>query len=137
MALDPKISYAAANIEADALAAACNSGKLRIYDNTGAIPTNCDDSIGTNVLLAELTMNATAFGAAANGVITANAITADSSANATGTANFFRIWNSAGTTAYIQGTVGTASADMIINSTAIQSGAAVSCSALTHTIPRE
>jgi hypothetical protein len=95
MATNPQISYAAANAEADALAPLMNSGKLRIY--SGTVPTRADDSIGDAVLLAELTMNATAFGAANNGVITAGAITADSSANASGTASFFRIWDSAGT----------------------------------------
>ena len=133
MATNPQISYAAANAEADALAPLMNSGKLRIY--TGAAPTRCDDA-ATGTQLAELTMNATAFGASSNGVITANAITADSSADATGTAGYFRVWNSAGTTAYIQGNVSTSGADMNMNSTAIQSGAAVSVSSLTHTVVR-
>lgn len=134
MATNPQISYAAANAEADALAPLMNSGKLRIYD--GAVPTRADDAIGASTLLAELTMNGTAFGASVNGVITANAITADASANNTGTASYYRIWDSAGTTCYIQGTVGTATSDMILNSVAISSGAAVTVTALTHTVVR-
>lgn len=134
MANNPQISYTTANLEANAITAAMNSGKLRIYD--GAVPARADDAIGGSALLAELTMNVTAFGASANGVITANAITADASANASGTATYYRIWDSAGTTCYIQGTVGTASADMILNSVAISSGAAVTVTALTHTVVR-
>lgn len=134
MATNPQISYAAANAEANALAPLMNSGKLRIYDST--VPTRADDAIGASVLLAELTMNATAFGASSNGVITANAITADASANNSGTATYYRIWDSAGTTCYIQGTVGTATSDMILNSVAISAGAAVTVTALTHTVVR-
>jgi UDP-N-acetylmuramyl tripeptide synthase len=133
MATNPQISYAAANAEANALAPLMNSGKLRIY--SGTIPTRTDDVIGAAVLLAELTMNATAFGASANGVITANAITGANAGN-TGTASFYRIWDSAGTTAYIQGTVGTATSDMIVGSVAFSAGAAVTCTALTHTVVR-
>lgn len=134
MATNPQISYAAADAEANALAPLMNSGKLRIYD--GTVPTRCDDSIGASVLLAGLVMNSTAFGASSNGVITAGAITQDSSADATGTATYFRIWDSAGTTAYIQGTVGTSGADLNLNSVAISAGAAVSVTSLTHTVVR-
>lgn len=133
MANNPQLSYAAVNAEANALAPLMNSGKLRIY--SGAVPTRADDSIGAAVLLAELTMGATAFGAASNGVLTANAITGANAGN-TGTASFFRIWDSAGTTCCIQGTVGTSASDLNLNSVAISSGAAVSVTALTHTVVR-
>lgn len=133
MANNPQISYAAANAEGDALGPLMNSGKLRIY--SGTIPTRCDDAIGAAVLLAELTMGATAFGATANGVMTANAITGANAGNA-GTPSFYRVWNSAGTTAYLQGTAGTASSDLILNSSPISAGAAVSVTALTHTVVR-
>jgi hypothetical protein len=133
MANNLQLSYAAVNAEANALAPLMNSGKLRIYDGTP--PTHCDDALSGNNLLAELTMNATAFGAAANGVLTANAITGNNAA-LSGTASFYRIFNSAASTAYIQGTVGTATADLILNSVAISAGAAVSIASLTHTVPR-
>lgn len=137
MAHNPQLSYAAVNAQADALAALCNNGKLRIY--SGSVPVRADDSIGAAVQLAELTMGATAFGAASNGVITANAITQDSAADASGTASFFRIWNTAGTTCYLQGTVGTVAAgteDLQLNSVVLSAGAAVSVSALAHTVVR-
>ena len=133
MAQNPQLSYAAVNAEANALAPCMNSGKLRIY--SGTIPTRCDDSLGAAVLLAEPTMGATAFGSASNGVLTANAITG-ANAGVTGTPSFFRIFDSAGTTAYILGTTGTASADLILNAASTTAGVAVSVTALTHTVVR-
>ena len=131
MANNPKLSNAAASAEADALATLLNTGYLRIYD--GAQPTDADTAIGAQVLLAELRFNATAFGAAVNGVATANAITADSAANATGTAAWFRALKSDGTTVVMDGTVGTSSADAIINTVSIVANAAVTCTAFTLT----
>lgn len=128
MALNPKFSNACVNAEADALAALLNTGYLRIYDGTQAV--TADTAVGAQVLLAELRFGATAFGAAVAGLITANAITADTSANATGTASWFRALKSDGTSSVYDGTVGTSGCDATINSTAISSGAAVSCSAL-------
>src|SRR2546426_264740 len=121
----------------DSITALASSGILRIY--SGSQPADADASIGAGVVLAELTMSATAFGSATNtastnSVLTANAITSDSDANATGTAAWFRLWKSDGTTPLYDGTVGTSGTDMVINSTAIQIHAAVSCSALTLTM---
>ena len=131
MALNPKRSNACANAAADAVTALANNGYLRIYDGTQA--ANADTAVGAQVLLAELRFGATAFGAAAAGVATANAITSDASANATGTATWFRVLKSDGTTVLWDGSVGTATADLILNSVAISSGASVAVSALTYT----
>lgn len=137
MALDPRRSYAACNGEITALGTAISGGQFRIY--TGTAPTNCDDA-ATGTLLAELVMNSgsgQAFNTPSNGVATAKAITADSSANADGTAGYWRIWDSAGTTAYLQGTCGVgATYDLNMNSVAIQTGANVSVSSFTYTAPR-
>ena len=62
------------------------SGKLRIY--SGSRPANVAAAI-TGTLLAELTLNATFAAAATGGVLTANAITGDTSADSTGTASHF------------------------------------------------
>lgn len=107
---------------------------LRIYDGTQ--PTDPDTALGAQVLLAELTCSATAFGAASAGVITASAITSDSSANATGTATWASFVTAAGVRK-IDCSVGTSSANVIINSTAISSGATVSCSSATITMPMQ
>ena len=105
MALNPTLSNVAANAEADAACALANTGWLRIYDGTQ--PANADTAVSTQNILAELRFGATAFGASVAGVATANAITADSSANATGTATWFRVFKSDGTTALWDGSVGT------------------------------
>jgi hypothetical protein len=132
MALNPKMADAAANAAADAVARQLDNGYLRIY--SGTQPTDADTAIGAQTLLAELRFNATSAPGAANGVLTFNAFTADSSANATGTAAWFRALQSNGTSAVFDGTVGTGTHDLVINSTAIQSGAAVSVSSFTFTI---
>lgn len=131
MALNPKRSNAAVSAAADAVTALLDNGYLRIYDGTQ--PATADTAVSTQVLLAELRFNATAFGAASNGVSTANSLTADSSANATGTASWFRALKSDGTSAIFDGSVGLSSADMVLNSTSIASGAAVSVSTFTYT----
>jgi hypothetical protein len=87
-------------------------------------------------VLAELRFGATAFGAANNGVIAANAITADSDANATGTATWFRCLKSDGATPVMDGNVDTAAANIVLNSTAIQIHAAVSVSSFVHTVTK-
>lgn len=116
------------------MAALANSGKLRIYDSTGTgQPATADTAVTTQVLLAELTMNATAFGAAALGVATANAITSDASADATGTATWFRLLKSDGTTVILDGSVGSASADLILNTVSIVAGAIIAITAFTLT----
>jgi hypothetical protein len=131
MALNPKRSDEAANAAANAMAALCNTGYLRIYDGTQ--PATADTAITSQVLLAELTFGATAFGSASAGVCTANAITADSSANATGTASWFRVWKSNGTDEVYDGSVGTTGCDLNLNTVSIVSGASVSVTSLTLT----
>lgn len=110
MTLDPKMDWASVQAMMNAYGAQFDtSGVLRIYDNTGAIPTNCDDAANINgaVLLAELNMAADAWGTCSGaGVITAGTITADSSANAAGTAAFARYFKTGGSVAGFQGTAG-------------------------------
>lgn len=131
MALNPKMSNAAANAAADAVCVLLNNGYLRIYDGTQA--ATADTAVGAQVLLAELRWNATAFGSASAGVATAGAVTDDSSANATGTASWFRALKSDGTTAVFDGSVATATADLVVNTTSIVSGAAVGVTSFTYT----
>lgn len=134
MAANPKFSNLCVNGEADFIGVALDSGLIRLYD--GSQPTNADTAVGAQVLLAELTFGADAFPSAVAGVLTANAITQDSSANATGTAAWARLLKSDGTSVVMDGTVGTSAANVVINSTAISSGAVVSCSSLTITISK-
>lgn len=131
MALNPKRSNAAANAAVDAMAALLDDGYLRIY--TTPQPATADTALSGQTLLAELRFGATAFGAGVAGVATANAITADSGANADGTAVWFRCLKSDGTSAVYDGSVGTADADLVLNTVAIVTGAQVSVSSLTLT----
>jgi hypothetical protein len=105
-----------------ALNAGAGAALMRVYDGTrpatGGTATN---------LLAELTLSDPAAPAGSGGVLTFSAITQDSSANATGTATWCRFVDSTG--AFVMdGSVGTAAADYILNTTSITSGVAVTCS---------
>ena len=88
--------------------------------------------MGAQVKLAELALSATFAPAAAAGVLTANAITTDASADATGTATWGTLTTSAGTR-IVDFSVGTAGADLNLNSVAITVGGSVAVSALTIT----
>lgn len=128
------LANVAANAEADAFSDLLDNGYLRIY--SGTKPATADTALSGNTLLAELRYANPASGAAVAGVITFSAITSDSSADATGTATFFRAFKSDGTTAVYDGTVGTSGCDLNINSTAIQAGAQVDVTSLTHTVTK-
>lgn len=106
----------------DAIDAGAGAGTLGIYTS----------AFGT--LLATLTFSDPAFGAAASGVATANAITDDSSADATGTAAVLRIRDSSPATV-VEGTVGAGSGDLSLNTTSITTGDRVACSSATVTMP--
>ena len=133
MALNPHVSTALRNSMLDAVSSQFNSGYLRIY--AGTQPANANTAMSGETLLAELIFNATGFAAASGGQMVANAITADSSANNTGTASFYRCFASDGTTALIDGSVGTSTADMVINTTSIVAGATISTNNFTIAIP--
>lgn len=134
MANNVQVSNLGVNTALDAMNVLLNSGYLRIYDGTQA--ANADTAIGAQVLLAELRFNATAFGASVAGVATAGAIVSDASINATGTATWARLLKSDGTSVVVDLSVGTASADIILNSVALQVGALLSISAMTLTLPK-
>lgn len=134
-----QIAASVRTAEADSTGNLLNNAKIRIY--SGSAPADVD-SAATGTLLAELTMGADAFGAASddgtNATITANAITDDSSADATGTAGYFRVVDSAGTTTRMQGTVtGTGGGgDMELSNTAITAGGVVQCSSFLYRRPQ-
>ena len=125
---------AARNAAANAVTALANNGRLRIY--SGTAPANAGAALSGNTLLAELVLNATAFGAAVNGVAAANAVTADVSADATGTPTFFRVFQSDGTTVIMQGTAGASGQELNLSGLSggqIVAGANVSVSSFTYT----
>lgn len=133
MANDYRKSLAAVNAEANALATLLNSGKLILFDST--IPDGCTGICSTQSQIVTLSFGTQAFITATSGVLTANPITAGNSTFSS-TASFFRAYGPSGTSGvYLQGTAGTAVADLILNSIQISSGASVSISSFVHTVP--
>jgi hypothetical protein len=117
------------NARLDAITTAVGaSGKLRIYDGTRPATGGT-----ATTLLAELTLNATFAPAASGGTLTLNAITADSSADATGTATWGRIVKSDGTTFVMDVSVGTSGADINLNTTILVTGANVAVTSAVFT----
>lgn len=112
----------------NAITALLNSGKMEVF--TGSQP-GADVAL-TGTLLATMTFGATAFGASSSGTATANAISSGTAGN-TGTAGYFGLLESNGTTVVGTGSVGTSGADLNFNSLSISSGATVSCSSFTIT----
>lgn len=107
------------------------TGSLRIYDGTP--PASANAALSANTLLANCPLNATFAPAASGGVLTANAISNDASADATGTASFFRLLKTDGTTVVAQGTVGTSGADLNLNTVSLVAGGPVAISSLVWT----
>lgn len=126
LGIDVAVRNSMLNAIRDAIDAGA-AGLLRIYD--GSRPATGG---AATTLLAELTLTDPCAGAAASGVLTFSAITADSSANATGTATWARIVTSAGTFV-LDCSVGTSGADINLNTTSIVTGAQVSVTSATIT----
>jgi hypothetical protein len=125
---------AAANAAVDLVDAGAAGGKIRIY--SGAQPAGPDTAVGAQVLLAELTMDATAaFSAASNGVKTLDATPVLSTTGlAAGTAAWFRMLDS-NNVAVIDGSAGTSGTDLILNTTTISVGVTVEVTGGTITMP--
>jgi hypothetical protein len=135
MALDPKIDYDAAGVAIDALADLFDSGgTLTFYADDGdGIPTNADDAITNQTELIAITTPSPSFGAASNGVASLAGSWTDTVATG-GTPGFFRL--ESGTSCF-QGTVGTATSDLVFASVTWLLGGTVTISTFTVTLPRE
>lgn len=124
------LGYAVAlrNTRLDAITTRAGSNAvLRIYSGTRPATGGTETTI-----LAELTCNATFAPAASSGTLTLNAITADSSANATGTASWWRLQSSGGTHV-MDGDCGTSGSDMNLSTLSIVAGATVSITSAVFT----
>jgi hypothetical protein len=140
MAANPMISMAAAIAALNAVTALLNvggAGKIEIWSGTPPTALGGSDA-GTK--LSTLPLSSTSFPTAVDGstnglaTATANTITSDTNAANSGTAQYFRAYANGGT-AVIQGTVGTSSADMILNTTAIVAGSTVAITSWVVTLP--
>ncbi len=140
MANNYRISNAAAILMADTFDAEVNSDTppATIEIRSGAQPTD-PDTAASGTLLATLTFSNPAFTGATDagpgGLLTASAITDDSSADATGTAGYFRILTGTAGVAVADGEIGTSGADLNLNSVAITAGSAVAITSMTVTMP--
>lgn len=130
MALNPKLTAASRNLALNAALDVMNTtGNILILDGTQA--TDADTAIGAQVTLANPTFGNPAWAAASAASKAANAITS-ATATATGTTTWYRMRTN--TTAVWDGSCGTSSANLIWNSTAIQSGATASITSFTATM---
>jgi hypothetical protein len=132
MANNPQFYDATVIAAVNSATSLLNNGFLNIY--TGGQPSLDGGISGT--LLVSLAFGATAFASAtaSGGTVTAtaNSITNGTAGN-TGTAGYFALLKSDDATVVATGSVGTSGADLNLSTTAIVSGAVVSCSSFTIT----
>lgn len=88
---------------------------------SGAVPAT-PATANSGTVLATITLPSDWMAAASAGAKVKAGTWSDASADASGTAAHFRIHDSAGTNCHMQGTVGTAATDMIVDSVSFTSG---------------
>lgn len=111
------------------------SAVLKIYDLTAGAPADCAAAI-TATVLATISLPADWMNAAAAGAKTLLGSWSDSSADAGGTADFFRLFASDGTTCGAQGTItstAVGTGDMLLDNPVIVIAQQVSVSTFTLT----
>ena len=130
-----QLSTTVRNAMLDAITTAAGNGCiLRIYDNTSpGRPASPATAVTTQVVLAELTCGTPFAGSASAGVLTLSSITQDSSANNSGTATWFRIFKSDGTTAVADGNIALSGSDLNMSPLSITSGQPVQVTSVTLT----
>lgn len=101
---------------------------------TGSPPANCAIA-SSGTLLALCSLPADWMNAASGGTKTKNGTWQDTSANGTGTAGYFRIFDTTGTTCHAQGTVTLTGGggDMTVDNTSFVTGQAFSVTTFTLT----
>ncbi len=107
---------------------------LKLYDLTAGAPANVAASI-TGTILATITLPSDWMNAASGGTKTKLGTWTDASADATGTADFFRLFASDGTTCHAQGTVTLTAGggDMTLDNTSIVAAQSVTIGTFTLT----
>lgn len=98
---------------------------------SGTRPANVAAALTGNTVVT-MAGNASGFGLASSGVLTANAI-ANATAALSGTVTHFRVFKSDGTTAVIDGDVANAGADLNLDNPVIASGQTVGISSFVLT----
>ncbi len=132
MSQDPRTAVARRNEMLALLGSTLDGGFLKIYN--GAKPANADTAITTQSLLATLGFGSPAFGTPSGGSVAANPISPGTIAT-TGTASWFRMFESDGVTVVGDGTVDTTGADMNVNSNEFRIGAQAACTSFVLSMP--
>jgi hypothetical protein len=99
---------------------------------TGAAPADVATA-DSGTVLASLTLPSDWMAAAASGAKAKSGTWQDASADNSGTAAHFRVYASDGTTAHMQGTVGTSGTDMIVDSVSFTAGQSFTINTFTLT----
>ena len=128
-----QLTNLAVNTEADAFAPLLNNGWIDCYG--GFQPANGELAVSTQQLLVQFRFAATAFGAAVNGVLTANAIAAAMTL-AAGDLVWFRAYKADHVTAVYDGSIGIIEANMVVSSVRVYASAQVQVATFTHTIAK-
>lgn len=132
-----RISTSARNAAASAIAGLLDAGPAAGYIEirTGSQPATANTA-ASGTLLATLPLSDPAFGAASTGTVTAAAISSDTSADNTGTAGWFRAYDSTGA-AVIDGSVTATGGggDMTLDSVSIVATGTVAVTAWSITMP--
>jgi hypothetical protein len=124
-------STAVKNARLDAIATAwASTPKLRLY--SGTPPANAAASLSGNTMLVEVTPAPASASAGTKDMLGG---AKSGTAAAAGTASFYRVYDSAGSTCHEQGTVGTSGTDLTIDNTTIASSGTVNFSTFTKTEP--
>jgi hypothetical protein len=103
---------------------------LRIL--TGSVPANCA-AAETGTIVATVTLPSDWMAAASGGTKAKSGTWSDSSADNSGTASYFRIYDSGLTTCHMQGTFGTSGTDMIGDSVSFTAGQTFTINSFTLT----
>lgn len=131
MANNLQLSTSVRNARLDAIETTIGtSAILKIL--TGTQPSNCATA-DSGTVLATLSLPSDWMASASSGSKEKSGTWQDSSADNTGTAGYFRIYNSGGTTCHIQGTVGTSGTDMTVDNTSFVSGQSFTINSFTLT----
>lgn len=116
------------NAQLDAITTFAGSGgKLRIYNGTQPATGGT-----ATTLLAEFTLGSP-FAPGASSAVLSPTLPSAATGAAAGTASWFRVVKADGTTHVLDGTAGTSGTDMILNTTSVTVGVAVSVTAWTIT----
>ncbi len=128
-----QLSTAVRNARLDVIESTISTSPI-MRIRSGAVPANCA-AADAGTVLAELTLPADWMAAAASGAKAKSGTWQDASANATGTAAHFRIYDSAGTTCHMQGTVTATGGggDLTVDSTSFTAGQSFTVTAFTLT----